>query len=61
MNRCFTTMGYYEEISIDPAYISTPSISREEQIRRLEAFKSQKYKKDAPLKHKRHKKIINYD
>lgn len=56
MNRCFTTMGYYEEFSIDPTYINTSFISREEQIRRLEAFKSQKYKKDAPLKHKRHKK-----
>jgi len=56
MNRCFTTMGYYEEISVDPAYINTSFISREEQIRRLETLKSQKYKREVPIKHKRHKK-----
>ena len=44
MNRCFTTMGYYEENRISTDYWSPkPLISREEQIKRLESLKSVKY------------------
>ena len=46
MNRCFTTMGYYEENRISADYSSpNPLISREEQIKRLEALKSVKWTK----------------
>ena len=47
MNRCFTTMGYYEENRISTDYWSNnPLISKEEQIKRLEALKSVKWTKE---------------
>jgi len=47
MNRCFTTMGYYEENIVSPTHFTGPSISKEEQIKRLEALKSVKYKRES--------------
>ena len=46
MNRCFTTFGYYEENRVSPTYFTGPSISKEEQIKRLEALKCVKYKRE---------------
>lgn len=47
MHKCFTTIGYYEQNVVSPAYFTGPSISREEQIKRLEALKCVKYKKES--------------
>lgn len=44
MNKCYTTMGFYVEPSIDHRCITGPSMSREEQIRRLECLKQVKGK-----------------
>lgn len=40
-------MGYYTEKIVSPTYSTSNSISREEQIKRLEALKCVKYKKES--------------
>jgi len=40
-------MGYYEENIVSPTHFTGPSISKEEQIKRLEALKSVKYKRES--------------
>lgn len=47
MNRCFTTIGYYEENRVSPDHFTGPSISREEQIKRLESLRGVKYKRES--------------
>lgn len=42
MNKCYTSMGIYVEPSVDPGYFTGPSMSREEQIKRLECLKKVK-------------------
>lgn len=47
MHKCFTTIGYYEQNIVSPTHFTGPSISREEQIKRLESLKCVKYKRES--------------